>query len=75
MNALWMFGPVLTYIKDLLCNNFHLNFFFQIKGKVEINWSTPLQKLPFSVVKVLQRLDVDSKWKDLAAQTGTLLQS
>lgn len=38
--------------------------------KVEINWSTPLQKLPFSVVKVLQRLDVDSKWKDLAAQTG-----
>lgn len=41
--------------------------------KVEINWSTPLQKLPFSVVKVLQRLDVESKWKDLAAQTEFLL--
>lgn len=40
------------------------------KGKAEINWSTPLRKLPFSVVKVLLRLDFDSKWKDLAAQIG-----
>lgn len=43
---------------------------YKTKGKVEINWFTPLEKLPFSVVRVLQRLDVDSKWKDLAAQTG-----
>lgn len=43
---------------------------YKTKGKVGINWSSPLRKLPFSVVKVLQRLDVDSKWKDLAAQTG-----
>jgi hypothetical protein len=40
-----------------------------IGGKVD--WATSLRKLPFSVVQVLMRLDVDAKWKDLAAQLGS----
>ncbi|XP_061171921.1 uncharacterized protein LOC133181427 [Saccostrea echinata] len=37
------------------------------KRKEKIDWSTPLDKLPYTVVQILKKLDVDSKWKDLAA--------
>jgi hypothetical protein len=40
------------------------------ESSVKIGWSTPLRKLPFRVVQVLMRLDVDSKWRDLAAYFG-----
>ncbi|XP_062595066.1 uncharacterized protein LOC134256435 [Saccostrea cucullata] len=40
------------------------------KRKERIDWSTPLDKLPYPVLNVLKRLDVGSKWKDLAAHLG-----
>ena len=39
-----------------------------------VDWSTPFGDLmPFSVVIILSRLDMDSRWKELAAYLGMVI--